>query len=159
MSGAELQTRQSFFITPPRSFGSGPGEIFCVATSTTASALDVRSLGLVAANQGTGAGRNAAIGRVGALGSFISIYADGADLGIITGPTYASVTGANAPNLANVGTVNGAGIYTNVAGVCGHVPVSTFLECNLEAGYDIFIGFVAGAAGKIRIYQNSSSEA
>ena len=153
----DLAQRQSFLITPPRAFGQLTGEVCVLATSTTAGVIDMRTVGVALANLSNSNGVAAAEGRIGLTGNFCLIFAETADLGLIVGPTLASVTTTNAPNLATAGSVNGSGVYTNVAGTCARVPAGTFVEFCPQSTQDLFLGFVASAAGKIRIYQNSAS--
>jgi hypothetical protein len=106
------------YVSPPRQ--SGIGQIMTVATSTTASyvELDVLfnpSYSTVSAQTKVSKG---------VTDNYISIFADTADLGVIFGTTAASVTDGNAPILSANGSLS-AGIYTPVAAGAGTVTGST----------------------------------
>lgn len=83
----------------------------------------------------------------GFVGRWIDIYADGADLGIVAGPTNASVSGANAPALATTGTAVGAG-------QCMRIP-NGFWRTYFVTADTAFLGIVASAAGTARICASS----
>jgi L-cysteine desulfidase len=112
-----------------------------LAVTTTAIAVDLRLVGNQTPNMA------AATGKVGTQQRFVTIYADGADLGVIFGPTSASVSGANVPALATVGT--------NVAGVCARIPVGQERSYYVMAGTDVWVGVVGSAAGSVRITPSS----
>ena len=92
----------------------------------------------------------------GAVDSYLTIQADGADLGIIVGAALADVTGGNAPALATVGAVT-ANVYpvAGVAGCCLRIPTGTSVRLKLDRNRDNFLGYVASAAGTMRLYQSS----
>lgn len=148
-------------ISPPRAFAAAgvPGQLVVVAVSVAPGAIDLTKLLFGLAYNATSAQAGQANG---AVGNELTIESDtGADLGIIFGPTLGSVTGANAPVLATVGTLNASGIYTPVTGVCyrvfaGPTGVARFLTAPTQ---DLFMGFVGSAAGVMRTYQSSVSGA
>jgi hypothetical protein len=158
---------QSLILTPPRAYGTaGPfGQIVVIAVTTAAVYLDLRSLtfGLEYSpyasinNAGNGA---PPAGPVGAVGSYVCIYADQCDLGVILGPTAASVSGPNAPILNNVGSLGSNGIYLGAAGTCYRIPSTAFNEeprWRLQVGQDNFVGIVGSANGFARIYVSSEA--
>ena len=147
-------------ISPPRAYtvAGVPGMLVVVAVSTVAAALDLTKLNFGLAYSATDA--RTAQGNLGVVGNELTIWTDtGADLGIIVGPTLASVTGANVPVLATVGTVNANGIYTAVTGACFRVPAASSVRFLTAPGQDLFLGFVGSAAGIARIFQSSVSGA
>lgn len=77
----------------------------------------------------------------GFIGKWIDIWADGGDIGIITGPTNASVTGGNAPVLATTG-----GLGT--AGNCVRIAAGTMQPYYVTPD-DQFLGLVGAAAGSV----------
>lgn len=79
----------------------------------------------------------------GLIGRWIDITADGTDIGIVSGPTAASVTGGNAPVFAT----NGAG----VAGTCKRLFADT-TEAFFLLPDDRFLGIIAIGNGQIRIW-------
>lgn len=95
-------------------------------------------------------------GPQGAVGGFLSIFADGTDVGWITGQTIASVSGGKAPNLGNTGAVDGNGVYTNIDGSCWR-QVAGLVESRkrLQVGQDNFLGLVGVGAGIVRVYVSS----
>ena len=146
-------------ITPPRAFNAAgnPGQLAVIATSLTPGILDLSKLLFGLAYNATSA-QAAQVN--GVVGNEVTIWTDaGSDLGIIVGPTAASVSGANAPVFATVGTVNASGIYTAVTGVCCRVPASSSVRYITAPGQDIFLGFVGSAAGIMRVFQSSVSGA
>jgi hypothetical protein len=97
----------------------------------------------------------------GVVGTRIAIYADGAELGLITGRLIGDVTGANAPVLATVVTTlsAGTGLFTagGNPGMCFAIPSGSYYEFEIQAAYDQFLGFVGGGSGTMRIYQCSGA--
>jgi hypothetical protein len=83
----------------------------------------------------------------GYIGHYIDIFADGADLGIISGPANASVSGANAPVLATTGVAI-------AAGMCWRIPTGG-RQSFFVTPDDRFLGVVASAAGTARITLSS----
>lgn len=86
--------------------------------------------------------------KTGATGFYVSFEADTADAGIIFGPTQASVTGGNAPNLSTTGV--------NAAGACARIfagqPPQRY---QLQAGLDIWFGYVGASTGNLRVWVSS----
>jgi hypothetical protein len=91
----------------------------------------------------------------GAVGHFLTIHADGADVGIVVGLSAALVSGGAAPNLAAVGSVDGSGNYTAATGTCYRVPNGQVRRFRLQNTEDHFMGVVAGATGTMRFYVSS----
>lgn len=83
----------------------------------------------------------------GFVGHWVKLVADGADVGFITGPTSASVSGANAPTLATTGGAT-------VAGTCDRIFAGTTWQF-LVKGDDRYLGVVGSAGGSLRIVQTS----
>jgi hypothetical protein len=156
------EIRQHDFETAPRAQGSpGPaGQVVAVATSTTAGFFNLQALtfgetySMTASDLQFAAGAPAG-GPVGVVGSFITIRAETSDVGVIFGATQASVTTTNVPALATVGTVSGAGAYTQAAGVCYRIPAGTEKRFKLAVGTDNFMGFVGSGVGVMRLYMSS----
>jgi hypothetical protein len=171
-----ISGRQFFASTPPRSVSlssgqapytptanTGPGLIAVIATSTVAAALDLTQLFAPPYNSSQGSQQSP-----GLPGNMISIFADTTDVGLLFGPTLASVTGANVPALAAAGTVNASGIYTLSGKECWRIATGTLQRFLLGAtqkkaadgtvfGGDNFLGFVSTGAGLIRVFQSSPS--
>jgi hypothetical protein len=93
----------------------------------------------------------------GCLGSYLSLEADGVDVGVVFGPTAASVQGSNSPSLAAAGTVNSLGVYKANGAECWRLygsvsPTRGFLLAPLV---DAYMGFVGSAnSGFLRFYQS-----
>jgi hypothetical protein len=83
----------------------------------------------------------------GYVGHFIDVFSDGADTGIITGPTSASVSGANAPVLATTGN-------SGTAGVCMRINAGQTKRYFITAD-DRFMGVVSSATTLLRIALSS----
>src|SRR6185312_1446836 len=159
-SGDRLRTA-ALGVTGARGHGGGRlGETNVLATSAVASLLDLRTLtsglsydpGDASKAQGANAPPN---GPVGAVGSFITIFADTSDVGYILGTAKADVTGANVPALATNGAVDANGVYTGAAKTCARIPSGQSARFRLQVGVDNFLGFVAAGAGQIRVYISS----
>lgn len=130
MSTEELQAAN---IIPPRA-----GQLYCVAVSAVASSVDMSTIGVQTQNMGGSTATS-----TGCLNRYVHIYADGADLYIITGATQGAVTGGNVPAAATVGK--------NVAGVAWKIPSGTYQPFRFAVGVDNWLGFVASGAGTMRI--------
>jgi hypothetical protein len=163
-------TRQFHFVTVPRAHGaSGPtGQVAVFQVGTAGKVLDLTKLTFGEVTDLQQAMTANLLGP-GVEQDYITIEADGQDLGIVFGPTLASVTGANVPSLTAYGSVDGNGIYTGVSGTCfrlfasnairvipcnGPTPAASALKPNVYQG-DQFMGLVMGATGTVRIYQSS----
>lgn len=156
------EVRKFSFVSPPRAYGpTGPvGQeiVFPVTLSAEVVNLEIQTFGLkydasqVQNEQGVGAPTGQAIGLVG---SYITIYADGADLGIIIGATIASVSGGAAPNLAAKGSLGATGVYTPATGTCHRIPAGQERRYLTQVGQDNFLGVVGSATGACRLYQSS----
>jgi len=94
-------------------------------------------------------------GPSGVTGNYVTIYADGSDLGVIVGVSLASVTGSNVPALATVGTLSNSGTYQGATGACHRVPSGKEERWLMQPGYDNFLGVVASATGTLRMYMSS----
>ena len=105
-----VSAKKNLFLSPPRA--AGIGQVLAVSVSATASYVNLSTLFQPAAGGQSGAQTQGSSGVVvGVLDNYISIYADGAELGVVFGLTAAAVSGANAPALATVGSLS-AGAYT-----------------------------------------------
>lgn len=131
---SHLGFRNANWLSPPRA-----GQVTAITVSTSASSQDMTLIG----NQ-TRSLANQWTNTTGAMGKIVVIYADGADLGVITGPTQASVTTSNAPALATTGV--------NTPGVCFRIQAGTYQAFELSAGMDNWLGFVASGSGTMRIW-------
>lgn len=89
----------------------------------------------------------AALNPRGFVGEWVDIFADGVDLGVISGQTSGAVSGANAPALATNGNAGSAG-------VCMRIPSGTFRPYYILPD-DRFWGIVASGNGQARIVASS----
>lgn len=160
-----LPAKEFYFRTGPRSstptvLPQVPGTIAVIAVSTTAAVLDLGLLfpqGADVTASGASASSTFADQLNGAQGNRIAIYADGADIGIITSPDLAGVTLANVPALAATGAVSATGIYTSAAKTCWRILAGTTFEFIPTISQDRFLGFVGSASGHMRLFQISGS--
>jgi hypothetical protein len=170
MSDTTLTQKKYFYWTPPRTVqtsttsqsntgavvtaNAGPGLVAAFANTGTAGYLNLGLLFAVPPNQSNAWAQQGADQGPGVVGSYITILADTVDAGVIFGPTAASVSGANAPALASVGTVS-AGVYTISGTECWRIPVNTSIRVALQQSVDLFMGYVGGTSGILRVYQSS----
>ena len=156
-----LGAKQWFSSTTPKSttlIGTYTGTVLVVQTSATPSYISLASLFTVAANAAIAGGGQPN----GVTNQRIEIYADTSSLGIIFGPTVASVS-TSPPIIADYGSLT-AGIYTanGSNAECMVIPAATYRQFNLQASIsagigDLYLGFVASGSGLLRLYQCNSS--
>lgn len=123
--------------------------------SAAAIVLDLSKLFNQPANEATAYGKQ----QPGVQDNRVILFADGVDLGIITGTVIADVTGANAPVLAHSGSVSGTGIYTLQIGTCYRVLNGQSIEFEPSVIQDVILGIVASGAGHARLFQCSGTNA
>jgi hypothetical protein len=140
----------------------GPGLILSVATSTTAGVINLARLFKPLKNPTLAATLYPGIvgGSIAgdeSFGNKISIAVLTSNLFVNFAPTIAQVTGSNVPLAAAEGTLNASGIYTPSTNnqECWPIFAGTYQTFNLRSGMDIFMGFVAAAAGQVWLYQSS----
>lgn len=150
-----VASRKAAFVSAPRAFQAAgpPGQVAALSVSTTAGAVSLLpGIAQAAVNRVTGDDPKQV------TRNFVTIECD-VDLGVIFGPTLASVTTTNVPVIATVGSLV-ANVYTGAAGTCfvlyAKQPLRILLQ---DSGMDIFMGFVASGAGIMRLYQSSSDQA
>lgn len=141
--------------TPPRAVAQGAGEVCALAISAVAIFVDASTLPPPPAPSQADASKLPGQ-QLGIIGKYVTIEVDvGADVGIVFGPTLASVN-TTPPALATVGTLT-AQAYTPVAGVCWRLKATDPpLRVYCQPGEDLFIGLVGSAAGVVRMYQSSA---
>ena len=151
-----LANRQFEYVSPPRAYRAAPGTagqvvVFAISIAPAVLSLSALTFGQVyTATSATASQIN------GVVGNYLTVLSDAADSGIVLGPTLASVTGANAPVLATVGTVDVNGIYAGAAGTCHRIFAGALgLRFLPQPGQDLFMGIVGSGAGTVRIYQSS----
>jgi hypothetical protein len=151
-----LAARRYFYQSPPRSNQNTKtvGSVVTLATSAVAISVNLALLLAQVFNQ-TDASLRQPAGVLGNDGNFLSIFADTTDIGLIFGETQALVTGANAPVLATVDTVNGSGVVTAVAGVCYRIPAGKEERYHLQPNKDLWVAIVATGAGLVRLFQSN----
>jgi len=155
VSDYPVGSRKNDFQNPPRAFAAAGiwGQCAVLAVSAVAIAVDM-SKGVSQAvynKQVDGADPSQAIR------NYFTFQPD-VDCGVIFGATLASISGANAPALANTGTLTG-NTYTGAAGTCYVLKANNTYRFLLQPGLDNFVGIVATGAGKIRYYQSSPDNA
>lgn len=149
-----VASRKSDFQTFPRAFATdGPeGQAVALDVDTSAIAVDL-SQGF---SQGVYDGTRGADPKSPTY-NYIAIIAD-VDVGIISGPTLASVSGANAPDISVTGSLSG-NTYVGAAGACFVLPAGFGMKFLAQKGLDQFLGIVGSEAGIVRMYQISPSNA
>ncbi len=151
-----LANRQFEYVTPPRAFGpTGPcGQVAAFNVSSLGAVVDLAKLTF-----GLPFNLSAAqAAQLGVMESYVTIFADAVDMGLITGPTVASVASTTgAPLLTAIGTVSGSGTYTQATGTCFRVPAGTSVSYLMQKTQDLFLGLVcaSGSTGIARVYQSS----
>lgn len=136
--------RLSDFITLPN---PEEGAVKAVTTSADANGLDMRLIGAVVADttkQGSETG-------LGTVDHYVTLIADGADVYITSGPTKASVTGANAPSIAALGV---GVLGTPATGICFRIPNGATFPC-IPTVDRPWVNWVGSAAGTLRIFKSS----
>ena len=168
------QVRKYQFDSPPRSVGwavtdptntnppanstttyaVGSGLVAVIAVSTTPIGLAMRPLYAPPANQADAWSQadSDGVGK-GVVDCYVSIFAEGVDIGVTFGQTAAQVSVSYAPNLAAVGSVSN-GLYTPNGGECWRIPAGMQKRW-LTQQLDLFMGIVGSGAGIVRIYQSS----
>lgn len=162
-SGSTEQERQSDWILPASVDASGNPNCIAVATSTSVVVVDLASIspvpllydkGLVSENTNP-------------LGHYLNLQAQSADAFCLFGPSFASVSGANAPAAATTNTVNGStGVVTMAKTVSIWIPQGQTLPVKLPVGSPSipwgtnspyrFVALVTSTStGIVRIWQSS----
>ena len=161
-----VASRKHDFVSAPRAYGptGGTGPAGQVVAATVSSVAQYINLKLVtnenrvydASVDGlSGQNRNGP----GVVNNYVTLFADGADLGIILGPTVESVSAGAAPVLATKGSIGASGAYQSATGVCYRIPSGSKERLLLQPGIDLFLGVVASATGTLRLYQSSPDNA
>jgi hypothetical protein len=147
---ASAAERQAANITGPVA-----GQISCLTTSTSATSIDLSSIGPT-----VGSMANAAAlpqvgypGLTGCVGRFVEFFSDGADTGLLFGTSNASVTGNNAPNLS----VTGSNTVGSNGSCCVRIPAGTYRTYVISSATR-WLGYVASATGNLRVSVTSLPE-
>lgn len=165
LMGQSEATRLSDWIIPAVVDSSGNPNCAALAASTTAHAADLTTLPVPPGFYDTGI----ASVRTNPLGHYINFQAQGTDVFVIFGPSFASVTGSNAPLDTTTNTVSGStGAITMAKKVCLIIPQNQTLPVLLPAGATAgvawgtsspwrFVGYVTanGTSGTLRVWQSS----
>jgi hypothetical protein len=123
--------REFYFYLPMMADVNGKVAGFAIGTSTSAVTLDLQSMNGQPQGYLT---YGAAAANLNPIGPYISIQAEGVDCYLLFGPSYSSVTGANAPAQATVNTITGNGITNYIVGLCLYLPVTQTLRIKLPQG-------------------------
>jgi hypothetical protein len=155
MSGLPVAARKNLFVSAPRAYAAAgaPGQVAAFAVSGTATYVDMTQGISQAARDMAKSGQDPK----SPTRNYLAIVSN-VDLGVMFGPTAASVTAGNVPALATVGAL-ASGVYTGAAGTCFLIPANTPHRFLLQEGVDLFLGIVASGAGTCRIYQSSPDDA
>jgi hypothetical protein len=162
-------SRQRHFETSPRAYGpTGPmGQVAVAAVGGAGIVIDLALLTFNTPQTLETADGSALVGP-GVLKSYITIEADGQDLGLIVGPSIASVSGSAFPNLLQVGSFSATGTYSGATGTCYRVFAGDSIRIIPQPGPsngvptgvyqgDRYLGVAApsGMTGTVRLYQSS----
>ena len=159
-----MQTRLSDWIIPPRAAGAGAastpakgvlGSPVTVAVSSTAVVIDLTQLAGVP--QSTSLQTTEGSMQRGAVGHYVTLTADGCDIYFITGPTFASVSAANAPLARTVQVPTGTGATVATAQSCQPVAAGMQFPMMPMKDVDQFIAIVTlgAATGFATLVQSS----
>lgn len=178
-----VASRKFEFVSPPRAYGptggTGPaGQVVAALVSAVPQYLNLQLV--TQANRVYDASVDGLAGQnrngPGVVNNYVTLYADGCDLGIVLGPTAFSVGGATGaafsptgvatggvtgalPDLSAKGTVTPSGIYNAATGACWRIPSGTKERFLMQPGQDLFLGVVGSATGTLRLYQSSPDNA
>lgn len=156
------QTRQVDWVLPPVVDSSGNPNSVAISVTGTAGAADLSSMPYPAGLYDV----STTAQLPNPLGHYVSFAAQTADIFVMFGPTFASVTGANKPVAATTNTVSGStGVVTMAKGVCWLIPSGTTLRVKLPLGSPAnpwgaaspwrFVGYVTASAAILRVSQSS----
>jgi len=151
-----VASRKADFQSPPRAYhANGPeGQVAALAVSATAIAVDLTQGFSQGPYDGTKGGYR---GPETPTQNYLAIISD-VDVGVIFGPTLASISGGNAPAIATTGSLS-SNAYVGAAGTCFVIPAGTLMKFLLQPTLDKFVGIVGSEAGVVRLYQASPSDA
>ena len=130
--GYPVEVRKYAYVSPPRAYGSlGPvGQVAVLPVSTTAHVveLDTMAFGLTyAAGSADGSqSPQAGIDKAsGVMGNYITLYADGADVGVAFASNAFAVSGSNVVALATAGSVSALTTVTSSTGAPTTTPAGS----------------------------------
>jgi hypothetical protein len=155
-------SRKHDFISAPRAYGptggtGAPGQIVAATVSSVAQYLNLTLLtNSDRVYDASVDGLSNQIRNGGITNNYVTIFADGCDLGIVVGPSVAAVS---APVLATVGSIGASGSYVQATGACWRIPSGTERRFLLQPGLDQFLGVVGSVTGTLRLYQSSPDNA
>jgi len=154
-----VASRKHDFVNPPRNYGpTGPvGQVLVATVSPTAQYLNLQ----LVVNPPPFSLANSLQGQIrpnapGLTENFITIYADGFDLGVVVGISADDVSGAS---LTAKGTITASGTYQGATGVVWRIPSGSQERFLMQPGQDKFLGVVGSVTGTIRLYQSSPDNA
>jgi hypothetical protein len=132
--GEFTSSRLADFVLCPRA-----SQIAVQAVTTSAAALDLRTVGPQTAKQDSGPTA------IGATNTYVTLQADGGDVYVAFGATSGAVTGI----VPATNAVNGAS-------GCAKVPNGTSINVIPENPADVFVGYVtASGTAQLRVWISS----
>ena len=141
-----------------QTYGTGAG-LVCVlpgSTSVQFMALSTLFTPPFASTNAWSQGQDPDGNLIGCQDSYVSVYADGVDLGIVWGENSAQVTGAYSPSLTGAGTLDVNGNYTAQGTECWRIPAGMVARYLLSPKVNKYLAFVCSASsGYFRMYQSS----
>jgi len=149
------QSRKHDFVNPPRNYGpTGPvGQVLVATVSPTAQKINLQ----VVVNPppfslANSLGGQKPPGATGVVNNYVTIYADGCDLGVVVGVDSDAVSGAS---LTAKGTISATGSYVGATGTVYRIPSGSKERFLMQVGQDNWLGVVGSVTGTIRLYQSS----
>lgn len=163
--GQTEATRQSDWLLPAVVDASGNPNCIAFSVSTSVVAVDLTTIPLPTGVYDT----HIAAATPNPLGRYINFQAQSGDVYLLFGPSFASVTGSNAPAAATVNAVSGTtGAVTMAKQVCIWVPQGQTLGVKLPTGtvgapnaygkvsqYRFVAAVTATSTATLRVWQSS----
>lgn len=155
MSGLPVPARKNLAVSAPRAYAAAgaPGQVATFGVSATPTYVDLTQGISQAAKDLTKSGQDPK----SPTRNYLTIVAD-VDLGVIFGPTAASVSSGNVPDLSQAGSLS-SGVYTGHAKTCWLIQAKVPQRFLLQQGVDLFVGIVGASSGTCRLYQSSPDDA
>ena len=153
-----IANRKNQYYTPPRAYSpTGVGQEVVVPVSAGSAGYINLQVLVQSSSQVYNATQAQLQQQNGVVGHYITIYADGVDIGIVVGLSAAAVSGGAAPNLSTHGTVSPTGAYQGATGVCHRIPAGQERRYLLQDTQDLYMGYIgaSGPTGSMRIFQSS----
>ena len=140
-----------------QTYGTGAGLVCVLAGSTTPQYLSLSTLFTppFASTNAWSQGQDSDGNLIGCQDSYVTLFADGVDLGIVWAEDISQIT-TPAPSLTAAGTLDTNGYYTAQGMECWRIPAGMFARYLLSPKVNKYLSFVCSASsGYFRMYQSS----